>query len=148
MKTLYCLFAFIIFSIVAHFFMLKHDYESAPHPYVVEVTYLGRNCGGSCYYYALVNYKGTTQEINIGRNNYNDMVVGKSYDLSPSFNWNLGAYGTAYSIETYSPWHKGIISRFLSLVIHTILLLVTFLEIRDIHKKKKVKKTSHTPSFH
>lgn len=148
MKTLYGLFGFLALSTLLHYVILKDDYKFATQPNIAEVTYLGRDCGRSCYYYALVDYKGTTQEINIGRINYKHMSVGKSYDFSPSFNWVLGSHGTAYSVEIDVPWYKGIIGKLLSLVINIIILFLIVLEVRDIYINKKNKKTSHLPSFH
>ncbi len=148
MKTLYYLFACLAISALSHFVILQDDYEFASQPNFAKVTHLGRDCGRSCYYYALVNYKGSTQEINIGRINFKHMKVGNSYDFSPSFNWVLGSHGSAYSVEIDVPWYKGVVGKLLSIIINLLIIILICIEIMSIYNKKNVKKRSYRPPSH
>lgn len=141
MKTILRLFVALIIGLILYFGILKEEHDFATQANIAKVVKIEKDCGRrSCYYYALVNYKNTIQEINIGRINYHHMEVGKSYDFSPSFDWFLGISGTAYAVDIDVPWYKGIVGKLLLLCFNLAVFGAILLNTYDLIKKKGVEK--------
>ena len=75
------------------------EYQEAKEPKYATIVSKHIECGRSCHRYAIVNYKGQNQSVNLSSINYQELKEGYTYDFKPSFNWILGTGGTAYSVE-------------------------------------------------
>lgn len=75
------------------------EYQEAKEPKYATIVSKHIECGRSCHRYAIVNYKGENQSVNLSSTNYQELTEGHTYDFKPNFNWILGTVGTAYGVE-------------------------------------------------
>lgn len=138
--NIFCIIVFILSSSF-HSLLILEEYEYTQQEHLAKVTKIEKDCGRSCYYYALVEYKGYIQEINIGRSNFHYMKEGRSYDFTPSFSWLMGINGTAYSIDEETIWYKGLTMKIASLFLSIALLISFVIDLFTFFDKKINNKT-------
>lgn len=103
MKKYYKVLLIVTFTLLTTClgFLRYLDYQSVQEPRNAEVVKVDSSCGRkTCYYYAIVYYKGELQEINIGQLGYLYYKKGRSYDFSPEFSWWFGTSGYAYAVSS------------------------------------------------